>query len=209
MDLKVINYITNAKNTKKRHLKPINSLIKKFSNIDRFCNGDINQFVLLLRKGVYPYEYMDNWERFDETSLPDKQSFCSELNPEDIIDKDYTHAQKIFEVLKSKSLADYHDLCVQSDTLLLADVLENWRNKRNGLLWTSSRSFLSSPELAWQICLKKTGLELELLTDIDMLLMVKKELGAECVMQYIDMQKQIINIWKITINALNKYFLCI
>ena len=98
---------------------------------------------------------------------------------------------------------------VQSDTLLLEDVLENCRNKCNGLLWTWSRSFLSSPELAWQTCLKKTGLELELLTDIDMLPMVKKELGAEYVMQCIYMQKQIINIWKITINALNKYFLCI
>ena len=81
-----------CKECKKRHLKPINSLIKKFSNIDRFCNGDINKFVLLLRKGAYPYEYMDNWERFDETSLPDKQSFCRELNLEEIIDKDYTYA---------------------------------------------------------------------------------------------------------------------
>ena len=191
----------------KWHLKPINGLIKKFSNIDRFCNGDINKFVLLLRKGVYPYEYMDNWERFDETSLPDKKSFCSELNLEGIIDKDYTHAQKVFEVLKFKNVGDYHDVYVQSDTLLLADVLENCRNNGNGLLWTWSRSFLSSPELAWQTCLKKTGLELELLTDIDMLLMVEKELGAECAMQCIDMQKQIINIWKITINALNQYFL--
>ena len=95
---------------------------------------DINKFVLLLRKGVYPYEYMDDWERFDKTSLPDKKSFCSELNLEDIIDKDYTHAQKVFEVLKFKNVGDYHDVYVQSDTLLLADVLENCRNNRNGLL---------------------------------------------------------------------------
>ena len=57
---------------KKIWLKPINGLIKKFPNIHQFCNGDINKFVLLLRKGVYPYEYMDSWERFDETSLPEK-----------------------------------------------------------------------------------------------------------------------------------------
>ena len=66
----------------------------------QFCNGDLNKFVLLLRKGVYPYEYMDNWERFDETLLPDKKAFYSELNLEDITDKDYEHAQKVWEVFE-------------------------------------------------------------------------------------------------------------
>ena len=77
LDLKIINYITNAKNV--RHLKPVNGLIKKFPDIHKFCNGDINKFALLLRKGVYPYEYMDSWERFDETSLLDKKTFYSKL----------------------------------------------------------------------------------------------------------------------------------
>ena len=54
---------------------------------------------MLLRKGVYPYEYMDSWERFNETSLPDKKAFYSELNLEDITDKDYAHAQKVFKEL--------------------------------------------------------------------------------------------------------------
>ena len=83
----------------------------------KFCNGDINKFVLLLRKGVYPYEYMDNLEKFDETSLPDKKVFYSELNLEDIIDKDYKHAQKVFEEFRLKNVRDYYDLYVQSDTL--------------------------------------------------------------------------------------------
>ena len=65
----------NAKIVKKRLLKPINELIKNCPNVYQFCNGDINKFVLLLRKGVYPYEYMDSWERFDETSLADKKVF--------------------------------------------------------------------------------------------------------------------------------------
>ena len=60
---------------KKRQLKPINGLIKKFSNTYEFCNGDINKFILLLRKGVYPHEDVDSWERFDKTSLPDKTYF--------------------------------------------------------------------------------------------------------------------------------------
>ena len=72
---------------------------------------------------------MDSWERFNETSLPDKKAFYSELYLEDITDKDYTHAQKVFEEFNLKNLGDYHDLYVQSDTILLADVFENFRNK--------------------------------------------------------------------------------
>ena len=72
---------------------------------------------------------MDSWESFNETSLPDTKAFYSKLNLENIIDKDNAHAQKMFEELKVKNLGDYHDLYVQSDTLLLADVFENFRNK--------------------------------------------------------------------------------
>ena len=107
----------------------INGLIKKFPNLYQFCNEDINKFVLFLRNGVYPYEYMDSWERFDEASLPDKKAFYSKLYLEDITDEDYTHPQKVFKGWKLKNLGDYHDLYVQSDTLLLADVFENFRNK--------------------------------------------------------------------------------
>ena len=79
----------------KRWLKSINGLIKNSPNIHQFCNEDINKFVLLLRKGVYPYEYMDSWKRFDDTTLPDKRAFYSELNLEEITDKDYPHVQKV------------------------------------------------------------------------------------------------------------------
>ena len=72
---------------------------------------------------------MDSWERFNETLLPDKEAFYSKLNLEDITDKDYAHAQKVFKELKLKNLGDYHDLCAQSDTLLLTDTFENFRNK--------------------------------------------------------------------------------
>ena len=78
----------------------------------------------MLRKGVYPYEYMDSWERFDETSLPDKAAFYSKLNLEDITDKDYENAQKGWEAFGIKNLGEYHDLYVQSDTLLLACVFQ-------------------------------------------------------------------------------------
>ena len=72
---------------------------------------------------------MDSWETFNETSLPDKKAFHSESNLKDITDKDYTHTQKVFEETELKNLGHYHDLYVESDTLLLADVSDNFRNK--------------------------------------------------------------------------------
>ena len=83
---------------------------------------------MLLRKGVYPYEYMDSWEKFDETTLPPKEAFYSNLNLEDISDEDYVHVQKVWDVFKIKNLGKYLGFYVQSDTLLLADVYENFRN---------------------------------------------------------------------------------
>ena len=82
---------------------------------------------------------------------------------------------------------------IKSDTILLADVFENFRNKCIEIYELDPAPFLSAPGLAWQACLKKKGVKLELLTDIDMLLMVEKELEAEYVMQYIGMLKQIVN----------------
>ena len=105
-----LNY--KCKGCKKRWLKLIIESIKKFSNVYQFCNEDIKKFVLLLRKGVYPYEYMYSWKRFDETSLPIRKAFYSELYWEEITDKDYTHAQKVFEELKLENLGDYNDLYV-------------------------------------------------------------------------------------------------
>ena len=88
LDLKMVDYITDAKNVKKRCTKSKDGLIKNFPRIYKFCIGDLNKFVLLLRKGVYPYEYIDSWERFHETSLPPKEAFYSELNLEEIKDED-------------------------------------------------------------------------------------------------------------------------
>ena len=87
----------------------------------KFCNGDLNKVGMLLRKGLYPYEYMDSWEKFNETSLPAKNDFYSELTLEDLSNEDYEHAQKVFKK-DFTDMGDYHDLYVQTDKLLLADV---------------------------------------------------------------------------------------
>ena len=161
--------------------KLIEGLIEKFPSVYQFCNGNLNKFVLLLRKPVYPYEHMDSWEKFDETTLPPKEAFYSNLNLEDISDEDYQHAQKAWDVFETNNLGEYHDLYVQSNTLLLADIYENFRNMCLDKYKLDSVYFVSAPGLAWQACLKKTGVKLELLTDYDMILMIEKEIrGGIC-----------------------------
>ena len=77
-------------------------------------------------KGVCPYEYMDNWEKVNETSLPEKEDFYSNLNMEDVTDANYPYAKRVYKDFKVNNLGEYHNLYVQSDTLLLADVFENF-----------------------------------------------------------------------------------
>ena len=102
-------------------------LIKKLKKTYSFCNSGLNKFILLLRKSVYPYEYMDSWEKFNETSLPSKEDFYSNLNMEDIDDIDYRHGNNVSKAFKLENVGDYHDLYVPSDTLL-ANVFENFRD---------------------------------------------------------------------------------
>ena len=124
---------------------------------------------------------MDSWERFDETELPSKESFYSELDLEDISDEDCKLAQKVCDIFKIKNLGEYRDLYVQSDTLILADIFEKFRNKCIEIYQLDPAHFLSAPGLVWQACLKKTNIKLELLTDIDMLLMIEAGIrGGMC-----------------------------
>ena len=90
--------------------------------ITREFEKDLNKVELLLQKGIYPYKYMDNFDRFKETQLPRKQSFYSSLNDENITDEEYQHAQDVYREFNCKHLCDYHDLYVRTDVLLLADV---------------------------------------------------------------------------------------
>ena len=137
--------------------------------------------ILLLRKGVYLCEYMDVWEKFNKTSLPEKEYFYSHLNMEDITDVDYAHVKRVCKDFEIKSLGEYYEWYVQSDTLLLADVIENFRNMCINIYKLDPAKFLSAPGLAWQAALEKTKLKLELLTDIDMLLMLEKGIrGGIC-----------------------------
>ena len=128
MSIKDYKLVFRCFECKKDYQKEFNKeLIKRFANVYEFCNKSINRFIFLLRKGVYPYEYMDNWKRFDETSLPDKKAFYSNLI-ERITDADYRHVNNVFKTCGLTNLGEYHDLHVQCNTLLLANVFENFRN---------------------------------------------------------------------------------
>ena len=90
-----LNY--KCKECKKSYTKVANESIKNFPTLYKFCNGDLNKFFVLLRKGIYSYKYIDSWERFDEITIAPKEAFYSKLNLESITDKDYEHVKKVWE----------------------------------------------------------------------------------------------------------------
>ena len=124
---------------------------------------------------------MDSWEKFDENTLPAKEDFYSNLNLEGISYEDYEHSQKVWNVFRIKNRGEYRDLYVQSDTLLLADVFENFRNKCIDIYGLDPVYFVSAPGLAWQACLEKAEVKSGLLTDYDMMLVIEKGIrGGLC-----------------------------
>ena len=102
-----------------------NELIERFANTYKFCDNDLDKFIMLLRKGVYPYEYIDGWDKFNEKIIPGKDSFYSNLTLENISETDY--ANNAFKRFIINNLGEYHDLYLRSDTLLLADIFGNFR----------------------------------------------------------------------------------
>ena len=155
----------------------LDSLVKNlpkesFKNLTEFYQGD--ELNLLLRKGVFPYDWFDNFNKLSNTELPPKESFHSILNDSDISEEDYKHAQNVWEIFDMKSMRDYHDLYLKSDVLLLSDVFENFRDVCQDNYHLDSAFYYTAPGLAWDACLKITKVRLELLTDYDILMMVEK-----------------------------------
>lgn len=128
---------------------------------------------LVLRKGVYPYEYIDSLAKFNETSLPPITAFFSKLNDTHISQNEYNHACKVWTELNMKTLGDYNDFYVKLDVTLLCDIMEDFRNNCFSSYGLDPLHSYTSPGLAWQAMLKETKCVLELLTDIDMVLMVE------------------------------------
>ena len=130
---------------------------------------------LMVRKGVYPYDYMDSFEKFNH-KLPSKEDFYSILNDQHISNEDYEHAQNVWNKFSLKNMGDYHNLYHKSDILLLADVFENFRNTCLEYYKLDPCHYFTSPGLSWDAMLKMTNIKLELMTDIDMFQFIEKGL---------------------------------
>ena len=129
-------------------------------------------------------------------SLLDRNTFYSQLNLEDITDKDYAHGQKVWEVFEIKNRGEYHDLYVQCDALLLADVFENFSEKCFEICEPDPAHFVSALGLAWQACIKKTEVKLELITDYDMFMMVEERIRdgmCQAIYRYAKANKKYMN----------------
>ena len=157
--------------------RPSNLADGQCKNLQWFYQEEV-AFQLMRRKGVYPYEYMDSWERFEERKLPPKETFFSKLNMECISAEDYERALQVWNRLNPEgdeaTLGDYHDVYLPTDVLLLADGFETFRDTCLQHYKLDPAHFYTAPGLAWKAAVKISGIELELLTDIDMLLMFEK-----------------------------------
>ena len=134
------------------------------------------EFNLMKQKGTYPYDYMDSFQKFNDTQLPIKKDFFSILYNEHISHEQYNHAQTVWNTFKLKTMGDYHDLYLKSDTLLLADIFENFRKTCLQYYKLDPCHYFSSPGLSWDAMLKMTKVKLELITDIDMFQFIEKGL---------------------------------
>lgn len=146
--------------------------VDKFKHFNKYFTNAI-QRDLLLRKGIFPYDYFDSKLKFNETCLPPKETFYNKLKEEAITDEDYEHAQKVWNIFEMKCFADYHDLYLTTDVILLADVFEHFRNQCLESYNLDAAHYYTSPALSFDAMLKKTEVELELLTDLDIYLMIE------------------------------------
>ena len=152
---------------------PQSSLVDVTSWFERVME-DGTDLQLLTRKGVFPYDWFDGFDKLSETHLPPKDEFYSKLYDAEISDEDYQHAQNVWKVFGIESFREYHDLYLELDVLLLADVFENFRDVCRKNYDLDPAWYYTAPGLAWDAALKMTNVRLELLNDPDMLLMIEK-----------------------------------
>ena len=152
----------------------VNNLAKGSHEFWGFENYNDRQLELLIRKEIYPYDYMDNWDRFEETSSPIIEKFYSNLNMSGVSDSDYEHACRVWQEFGIRNMGEYHDLYLRTDVILLANVFKSFRIVCLEKYELDLSHFYTAPGLAWKACLKKTKIKLELLLDPDMLLMFER-----------------------------------
>ena len=132
------------------------------------------QLRLMIKKGVYPYDYMDSFKKFEDNKLPKKEDFFSIMNNKHITDEEYQHAQNVWDKFGLSSMGEYHNLYLKSDILLLADVFENFRKMCQQYYELDPAHYFTTPGLSWDAMLKTTETELELMSDVDMFQFIEK-----------------------------------
>jgi Recombination endonuclease VII len=168
------------------------------SSIDALSSGLINEnfnqmkaqmrnYELLIRKGVFPYDYMDSWNKFSETQLPPREAFFNKLTNKSISEEDYNYAHKVWEKFQINDLGEYSDLYLKTDVILLTDIFENFRTECLKTYFLDPAHYFTAPGLSWDAMLFHTKIELELLTDIDMIAFLKRGIRggiSQCSQRY-------------------------
>ncbi|XP_076303709.1 uncharacterized protein LOC143221926 [Lasioglossum baleicum] len=139
-----------------------------------FTHLSNDDFNLLTRKGVFPYDYLASYDKLNDTCLPPREAFYNRLKGSEISDVDYLHANTVWSRFTIQTLGEYSDLYLKLDVLLLADVFENFRDDCLENYKLDPAHYFTLPGFAWDVMLKMTKIELELFTDVDMLLFVER-----------------------------------
>lgn len=166
------------------HLASILPLEKKHilkSECMKYGYHSDEMFSLLNRKGVFPYEYVDNWAKLEETSLPSKECFYSTLTDSHVSEEDYNHAKKVWTCFGIRTLGGYSDLYMKTDILLLTDIFENFRSTCHATYSLDPAHYFGAPNISFDAMLKYTNISIELFTDLDMLLFAERGIrGGIC-----------------------------
>lgn len=212
-----ISVIPNTKEKYISFIKNTGSKVKlKFLDSYKFLNESLSQLVKILptdkfkhtrlffdqedlslvcRKGVFPYNYVNSWKRLKVKKLPSKKHFFNHMTLSHITNEDYNHAKLVWDRFKCKDLAEYSDLYLRTDVLLLCDVFENFRNVCLDNYSLDPAHYLTIPSLSFDAMLKYTNVELELLHDYDMYLFIEKGIRGgitSCVKRYASANNQYI-----------------
>ena len=176
-------------------------------------------YQLLCKKGIYPYDYFDNTKKYNEQKLPDKEEFFNKINNKNISDEDYTHAKNVFDKFECKNLLDYSILYLKTDLCHISDVFQKFSNFAYETYELDPRHSYTLPGFSWQSMLKMTKIELELISYPDMYLFLMDTIrGGISVCnkkyvivdnKYIDKNTKIINIYYIWMQTIFTDFQCV